>query len=195
MGEETVTAFETLLRKVVMPAVDKLGATIVDGGTDAGVMRSAGRARAAAGAGFPLVGVAVAATVVGGAEQVIDDAAEIEPNHSLAVLVPGSTWGDEVAWISDVATALAQSGPSLTILVNGGDIAYKDVAASHARGRPVLVLAGTGRTADAIAAARAGRPTDPRAVPLASSDLTLVAAVDDADAVRTALYQVLSPVR
>jgi hypothetical protein len=77
-------------------------------------------------------------------------------------------------------------------LVNGGEIAYEDVAESLTRGRPVVVLAGTGRTADAIAAARAGRSTDPRAVAAASSDLTVIAKFDDADAVGTTLEQLLS---
>jgi hypothetical protein len=192
MSGAAAAAFETVLRDAVVPVVERVDAAVVDGGTDSGVMRSTGRVRAGSGARFPLIGVAVAATVAGGAEHVVDDAADLEPNHSLAVLVPGATWGDEVEWISGVASALAGDRPALTILVNGGDIAYADVATSHAHRRPVLVLAGTGRTADAIADARAGRQADPRAVASAGSDLTLVAPVDDVDAVRAALDGVLS---
>jgi hypothetical protein len=44
----------------------------------------------------------------------------------------------------------------VTVLMNGGQIAYRDVAASLGSGRPVVVLAGTGGTADAIVQARAG---------------------------------------
>ncbi len=175
-----------------MPVVERFGGVVIDGGTDSGVMGSIGRVRAASGARFPLIGVAVAATVVDGAAEVVDDAAAIEPNHSLVVLVPGSRWGDEVTWISSAATTIAQGSPSVTVLVNGGEIAYQDVAESLTRGRPVVVLAGTGRTADAIAAARAGRSADPRAVESASSDLTVIANFADADAVSTTLEHMLS---
>ena len=53
------------------------------------------------------------------------------------------------------------------LLMNGGQIAYTDVAASLGSGRPVVVLAGSGRTADAIAKARAGTGGDNRAVEIA----------------------------
>jgi hypothetical protein len=192
MAANVVNAFEDLLRLVIVPVVERFGGVVIDGGTDSGVMGSIGRVRAASGARFPLIGVAVAATVVGGASEVVDDAAAIEPNHSLVVVVPGSRWGDEVTWISSVATAIARGSPSVTVVVNGGEISYDDVAESLTRGRPVVVLAGTGRTADAIAAARAGRSADPRAIAAASSDLTVIAKFDDVDAVGTTLEQLLS---
>ena len=54
-------------------------------------MRMLGRERAARGGGFALVGVAATGTVrVPGGGPVIDDAAELERNHSHAVLVPGT---------------------------------------------------------------------------------------------------------
>ncbi len=192
MAPSVANAIDAVLRKVVIPVVERLAGTVVDGGTDSGVMRSMGRARAASDARFPLVGVAVAATVIDGAEEVVDDAAPMEPNHTLVMLVPGSGWGGEVAWIGRVASAIARESPSVTILVNGGEIAYDDVAASLRQGRPVLVLAGTGRAADAIAAARRFGSPDPRTASIASSPFTLIAEVDDPDAVRTALEHLLS---
>ncbi len=117
-----------------------------------------GRARAAGGGGFPLVGVAATGTVrVPGGGPVIDDAAELERNHSHAVLVPGDARGDESPWLAAVAAAIAGGRPWLTVVVNGGEITYADAAGSVDRGRPLVVLAGSGRTADAIADARAGR--------------------------------------
>ena len=47
---------------------------------------------------------------------------------------------------------LAGGAPSATVLVNGGEIARQDVAQSLAAGRPVVVVAGTGRLADELAA-------------------------------------------
>jgi hypothetical protein len=91
-----------------------------------------------------------------------------------------------------VADVLAAGRPAVTVVVNGGEITYADAAASLDRGRPVVVLAGTGRTADAIADARAGRPADGRAVALAASPLTRVVAVDDAPALRSTVDDLLS---
>ena len=48
----------------IIAALDDRGAAIVDGGTDSGVMRVIGQVRDAAGAHFPLVGVAAEATVI-----------------------------------------------------------------------------------------------------------------------------------
>jgi hypothetical protein len=142
-------------------AAQRCGAVIVDGGTDSGVMRLVGRA---ADARFPVVGVVVRAL-----------AAEtpLEPHHTHFVLVPGTTWGEEAPWIARVATAVAGPRPSVTVLVNGGEIAWTDVAESVAAGRPVLAVAGTGRTADALVAALADGPQDDRAARLVATGLVL----------------------
>lgn len=144
-----------LFREHVIPAVADAGATVVDGGTDAGIMRAMGLARALSDAEFPLVGVAAEGTV-SLPEDGVDEAeprAGVDAHHSHVVLVPGREWGDESPWLSAVADALASGKPSVTLLVNGGDIAYDDVRHSLAAERPVVVLAGSGRTADVIARA------------------------------------------
>ena len=64
----------------------------------------------------------------------------------------------------------------MTVLVNGGEIAYADAEASIAEGRPVVVAAGSGGTADVVAAAARGASTLERAQALADSEL--VRAVD-----------------
>ena len=79
----------------------------------------------------------------------------------------------------DIAGVVAGRRSSVTVLINGGEIAYTDVAASLRSGRPVVVLAGSGRTADAIASARAGNGGDNRAVEIAASPLTTVADVGE----------------
>lgn len=57
------------------------------------------------------------------------------------------------------------------MIANGGDIAYADAAASIASHRPVLAIDGTGRTADAVAAACRGEQSDERAKAVAASAL------------------------
>jgi hypothetical protein len=190
MDERDQRALDEILRIVVVPLLTEHAATLVDGGTDSGIMRVVGRAGELA---IPLVGVAAEGTVVvpGGAPAV-DDPAELEPHHTHVVLVPGTHWGDESPWLADVADVIAGRHPSFTLVVNGGGITYDDVARSIGRGRPVVVLAGTGRAADEIAAARAGRPADPRATAVSASALVRVVALDDVDDVRGAVDTLLS---
>lgn len=192
MGDDHMDMLTTVLRKAVLPLLSHYGAAVVDGGTDSGVMRIIGRARAAADGRFPLVGVAAEGTVVlQDGIPVASGAAPLEPNHTHFVLVPGANWGDESPWLADVADALADGGPSATVIVNGGEITYDDMAGSLTRGRPVLVLAGTGRTADAIAAARRGLNADPRAMKIATSPLTRVVPAGDAEAIAEAVDSAL----
>jgi len=152
---------------------DSLGAAVVDGGTDAGVIRLLGQARSESKGSFPLVGV-VAEALVAPAGAAEGDMAPLEPNHSHFVLVPGSRWGDEVAWVARVADVLAGDFPSLTLLVNGGDVSVEDVAESVRAGRPVLVVAGTGRAADALAAPLSSEVSNEQIRTLASSELVHV---------------------
>lgn len=192
MDEATQQVLARVLRDAVLPVVERHGATVVDGGTDSGVMRMLGRARAERNGVFPLVGVAASGTVRVPGGPTIDDAAEPERHHSHLVLVPGEAWGDESPWLTDVADVIADGCASVTVVVNGGEITYADARGSLDRGRPLVVLAGTGRTADAIADARAGRPADPRAVEVAASPLVRLVAVDDAAAVHHAVDALLS---
>jgi hypothetical protein len=110
------------------------------------------------------------------------------------VLVSGAAWGDEAPWIARVSTELAGGWPSVTVLVNGGRISYKDVACSLHVARPVLTVAGSGRTADQLArAVRGVGPADERAIRLAASGLVEVVNADDVAAVQDALGARLQP--
>lgn len=80
----------------------------------------------------------------------------------------------------------------MTVLVNGGDLAYADIGVSLRAGRPVLALSGTGRAADAVADACAGRPADPRAVEVSASRL-VTPVPGDAAALAAALTEALAP--
>ncbi len=163
--------------EVLAPCVQSLGAIVVDGGTDAGIMKLMGHARTQIGGSFPLIGVAAIGTVVFPDHQPArDDPAPLEPNHSHFLLVPGSNWGDESPWLAQLASQLSPGKPSLTIVINGGEITWQDISQSIKLGRPVLVIAGSGRTADQIAAALAGKDADQRA-----KDLILCGQVNSID--------------
>jgi hypothetical protein len=177
----------------ILPALDGWGAAIVDGGTDSGVMKVMGQLREAAGARFPLVGVAAEGTVILPSTPARPDAAALEPHHTQVILVPGQSWGDESPWLSRVATAIADGQPSLTLVVNGGQITYDDIGHSLQAGRPVVILAGTGRTADTIAAAARGDTGDPKAAQAAASPGTRIVSLDDSPALYAAIESILAP--
>jgi hypothetical protein len=168
-----------LFLDAIVPVVEELGAAVVTGGTDAGVMRLLGQGRHDLLASFPLVGVAAVGTVrVPGRSQDGEDLARLEPHHTHFVLVPGSRWGDESWWLAAVTAWLAGGLRSATIVINGGGITYEDVKQSLKAGRRVLVVAGTGRTADQLAGAIRGKDTDGRAGALVASGRDLLRAVD-----------------
>jgi TRPM family ion channel len=155
-------------------ALDRIGAAVVDGGTDAGVMRLLGQERGRERASFPLIGVVPDALV----SPSRSDGIRLEPNHTHVMLVPGSEWGDEAPWLVRAAEIVGGRFPMLTLLVNGGDLALREVEASVSAGRRVLVVDRTGRAAEQLAAAMQGAPSNPRLRALADSGLVEVASPD-----------------
>jgi hypothetical protein len=149
---------------------ERVGAAVVDGGTDTGVMRLLGEARARE-RSVPLIGVVVASLAAEPGTKPSGRQSALEPNHSHMLLVPGTRWGDEVPWLAGLATTLAGEAPSVTVLVDGGEITYADAGASVSARRPVLAVAGSGRTADELAAAVRGEPSAEPARALAASGL------------------------
>lgn len=170
LDDAQAKALESLAVGIVEAAA-ACGAAIVDGGTDAGIMRLVGLARAKTGGSMPLVGVVVRALARLPGEPLQGEMAPLEPRHTHFVLVPGSMWGEEARWIARVARVVSGDSTSVTVLVNGGEIAFVDVAESVRGGRRVVTVAGTGRTADALADALAGLPSDARAEELAATGL------------------------
>lgn len=179
LAESDLQRLRSLFTGAIVPVVEDHGGVGVDGGTLSGVMRLFGEARADAGADFPLLGVAAEGTVVFQQGSESGEQAPLEPRHSHFLLVPGQQWGAESPWIAEVATVLAADAPSITLLINGGQIALDDVERSLDAGREVIVIAGSGRSADALAAAVAGNPADEHATRLAKRGGIHIAPVDD----------------
>ena len=128
---------------------------IVCGGTDMGVMAEIGQIRQQNHYKFPLVGIAPEELVAwpGGPRSTKflwwgKQRWQLEPHYSHFILVPGSQFGDESAWIVDTATILSKGRKAVTILVNGGEVSRKDIDLSLEQGRPVIALSHTGRLAD-----------------------------------------------
>jgi SLOG in TRPM, prokaryote len=179
LGEARIDGLRPLFTAGITPVMQRYGAVGVDGGTPFGVMRLFGEARAATVPAFPLVGVVATGPVQLRRGQSFAHAETVlEAHHTHFVVVPGDKWGDESPWIACTATVLAGAARSITVLIGGGQIAYADVHHSVEAGRRVVVVAGTGGTADALADALAGAPADQRAVALIGSGLIRVVQQD-----------------
>jgi hypothetical protein len=191
LEEADVERLRALFTAAIVPAIAAHGGLGVDGGTLSGVMRLFGESRAATGADFPLIGVLAEGTVQLPGDENRSERAELESRHTHFVLVPGDQWGDESPWIPRVAGVLAGGAPSVTVLFNGGRIALDDVEHSLEAGRKVIVVAGSGRSADALAAALDGEPADERIAGLAASGMIRALPVDDPPGLTRALSAVL----
>ena len=130
---------------IVARLAEETQSVVVDGGTQAGIMTEIGKQRKQKKFSFPLIGVVFDSLIMQEEPKSI-----LDPNHPHFFLIPGEDWGDESAWISKIATAIAGDQKSITILVNGGDISKTDVEYSLLENRPVFVMRGTGRMADEI---------------------------------------------
>jgi hypothetical protein len=149
-------ALPILAERGVRPAVG-------DGGTQAGIMEAAGLARRAANGAFPLIGVAPAPNVTTSGEV---GKTPVDPNHSHVVTVTNPAWsvarraegwtpasgfwGSETATMYALFARLAEGRPSVALVANGGTITLDEVHANLVQRRPIVVVAGSGRAADAI---------------------------------------------
>ena len=161
MSPESLEQLQTVFDQVLAPLAQELSLTVLDGGTDAGVIRMMGRARSQVGGCFPLIGVVPQWKAKlphnNGLSSISDDSRhELEPHHTNFFLIPGQDWGSESPWLADLATHISAGQPALTILINGGKVALIDLKANLAAGRPTLVMAGSGRLADEVATAMQG---------------------------------------
>jgi hypothetical protein len=196
ISDDCFDQLRSLFTDVLAPVVEALNGVVVDGGTDAGVMKLMGEARAATAGSFPLIGVAAIGTVIlpDSDQKSTDETAPLEPHHTHFVFVPGGLWGDEAPWIARVATAVTMGHPSVTVLINGGRITWQDASNSVRVGRPILVMAGSGRTADELAAAVRGDLESDRATDLIASGLVhTVDLASDPLFLKSVLQSMLSP--
>ena len=151
--------------------------TTVTGGTDAGIFSILGRAMVDRTA--PLIGVAPRALVSGPGRS---GQVPLEPHHSHFVLVEGDAWGDETGTLLALSRALSRSAPSVAVICGGGPDTRNEVLGHVGDGRPLVVLGGSGRLADELAAGTAGVGDGAKVTvcPVAAGGPALARAVVDA---------------
>jgi hypothetical protein len=149
---------------------------VVDGGTDSGVMRLMGEARAASAGAFRLVGIVPTGAFTRPTAQ--GAAIAPAPHHSAIVRVPGAWFGDETRWLFAAADHLG-GGSASTIVVNGGALTLDEAHQRLAAGHPVIAVEGSGRAADELAADPALRGSGKlRVMPLTVDDAELAAVLE-----------------
>jgi len=157
-NEELRSRLVQLFSRGIACAAVEVGALILDGGTQSGVMALMGQGVADRGRQSILLGVAPAGKVTypgGPAEEgSLEDGAPLDSNHSRFVLVEGDQWGDETHTMFELAAALGAGIPVVTVLVHGrtDSVAKKEVLCSVRQRWPVVVVQGSGPLADEIAA-------------------------------------------
>ena len=170
------------------------GLTIVTGATDAGIFSLLGAALD--GATAPVIGVAPLDLVTWpGNGPAGPDREPLEPHHSHFVLVEGGEWGDETATLLALAAALGAGAPTAAVLCGGGVVARNETLGHVRAGRPVVVLAGSGRLADQLVEALAATdpPDDPALGEIVGrGDLLVCPVPAGADALAGALRQVMA---
>jgi hypothetical protein len=163
MAPEAQARLLALLDALALLARGGLRFAVGDGGTKAGIMEAAGRARQAAGGAFPLVGVAPDPDVTASGEP---GKTPIDPHHSHVVTVENPAWAEarraegwkpeDGYWGSETATMYALFGrlaagrPSVAVVANGGAITLDEVRENIGQRRPIVLVAGSGRAADAL---------------------------------------------
>lgn len=154
MTPEDIKLTHQVVEEGIAAFAQRYNVTVIDGGTDAGVMQMIGDARRRNQYTFPLIGVAPLGKVTYPGFDNPAQEAVLQEGHSHFVLVDAPEWGDESQMIVNMTRAIASGLPMIGILINGGKIAEKDVYLATTQGDqriPILVLDGSGRTATNIA--------------------------------------------
>ena len=158
MSDEDIEKTRQIMDEGVAKFASENGITVIDGGTESGVMQMIGEARRKHDYSFPLIGVAPFGKIQFPGRINLKNEAELDGNHSHFVLVNSDEWGGESQTIVDLTRAVCggKQQPALGILINGGKIAQQDIYLATAKGDhkiPILVLEGSGRFAQELATA------------------------------------------
>lgn len=196
MSEDDITRTRILIDECISAFAQEKKITVIDGGTEAGVMDMIGDSRRQHKYNFPLIGVSPLQKVEFPGFRGTDPEAELQDGHSHFVLVESNEWGGETNTIIALTKAIAaQKAPMVGVLVNGGKIAEREVFLASAIGKnrmPLIIIDGSGRAADNISTAFKTKKTDSdliRAI-IKGADLRLTSLHDGQEALRSELNKV-----
>jgi hypothetical protein len=172
---DTIKNTVRLIEFAIAPLVYEHNLLIVDGGTDAGVMQITGEVLRKVKYSnipigdqssdfveeLPLMGFVPESRVkYPGARPSPQREASVDPNHTYLVMVGGAQeWGDETETIFMVLDYLAENVehlPIIHIISNGGRITIKEAYYAVRQGYHIIVLEGSARATEVIAAALYG---------------------------------------
>lgn len=174
-SDEATASLTRLFQTGIIPAASSCKSIIIDGGTDAGVMRLTGKSANEEEFSYPIIGIAPKSKVdyLSTGEAGLTP---LEPNHSHFLLTPGKDWGSETRLMFDLIQALLNlnqldttniktSGSLLIpsrvtgvcILAGGGVVAKKELLKAVQANLPIIIIKGSGKLADEIANAYADR--------------------------------------
>lgn len=188
-----------LMMEAVALFAEKNHITLIDGGTESGIMKMCGDIRIRHKYTFPLLGVTPRGLVSYPDHPNPQAQAELEDGHTHFVLIEGDEWGAESEMIINLTMTMSGLGTTgrktaMGILINGGKIAMQEIylATTHNQHKlPIIVLDGSGRAADEVSTAfRTGRTTQTilRAI-LRGGDIQLVGTNEGAEIIRQKLSQ------
>jgi hypothetical protein len=138
------------------------GCILLSGGTDAGIFSLLGQGLARHEGPLVCIGVVPSDLVTWPGREHIPgeswntDRVPLEPNHSHFVVVQAQEWGEETPMMLELARELSAESPSVAVLAGGGEGTEEEVLGHIRQGRTIVVLRGSGRLADEIAAAARG---------------------------------------
>eukprot|EP01111_Echinosteliopsis_oligospora_P005886 TRINITY_DN1962_c0_g1_i2.p1 TRINITY_DN1962_c0_g1~~TRINITY_DN1962_c0_g1_i2.p1 ORF type:complete len:1043 (+),score=331.07 TRINITY_DN1962_c0_g1_i2:218-3346(+) len=162
---------EQVFTRGIIRAAQSTDAWIVTGALDDGVMKFVGDAMRSQGAEeVPCIGIATYKKVThyetlrrgpeisnySKQKPNSGESAALNPDHTHFILVDSKkdVWGEEIGFRSALEDHLSQKWeiPIVLIVVNGGPGTLRTVAEGVEKGFPVIVVEGSGRCADALAA-------------------------------------------
>ena len=149
----------TGLRRLMVDGLARVAAensvTLVTGGTDAGIFLLLGAGLEKWGCKAPCLGV-VPGTQVTWSGRSNGGETPLEPHHSHFIVVNGNDWGDETPTMYSVVQSISQNCSSLAVFAGGGDITLREMQANVKQGREMILIAGSGRSTDAVLNIRDG---------------------------------------
>lgn len=196
MSDEDIERTRVLIDECISAFAEEKKITVIDGGTQAGVMDMIGDSRRERNYKYPLIGVSPLDKVEYPGFKGTSSEAILQDGHSHFVLVDSDEWGGETNMIIALTKAIAnQQAPMVGILINGGKIAEREAYLASASGEnrmPLIIIDGSGRTADNISTAFKTQHTGSaiiRAI-IKGADLRITGLHDGAIALRKELDKV-----